>query len=107
MADDDPLVAVVRAADAAEPRRQTLDHMADTVRVAQDWLYEDGFRKVRVDRWEHPTDGMFVELGYVHGEVWFRAWKGSDTIRHSAETRKPGDIQPLVGLVHDVQMGLI
>lgn len=48
--------------------------MANTLGFAQDWLREHRFKQVQLDRWDHP-EGVSIELGYSHGEVWFRGWK--------------------------------
>lgn len=101
MDENQDVVAVVEAADRAEPKATTLDTMADTLRLARNWLELNGFKQLRIDRWG-DGNGMFVELGYVHGEVWFVAWRSDGTARVRAETRKPNDLGPMLDLIGEV-----
>jgi hypothetical protein len=97
---------VVAAADRAEPRLESTHAMADTLAKARATLGRMGFDQERVDRWRKNLPGQYdvtVELGYVHGEVWFRAWRtNAPSIKLSEATRKPDDLGPLFSLLAQV-----
>jgi hypothetical protein len=102
----EPYEHVIEAADRAEPKREATHAMADTLTKARATLGRMWFDQERVDRWRKSVPGKFdvtVELGYVHGEVWFRAWNTqTPTIKLAEATRKPGDLGPLFSLLAQV-----
>lgn len=96
--------AVVDAANEAEPKVQATAAMADTLAYAQDWLNEHNFKQVQLDRWDHPTRWVSIELGYAHGEVWFRGWKRQEketwpVTKMKTTTVHPNDLSALYLLI--------
>lgn len=103
MSENAAVQAVVDAADEAEPKVQTTATMADTLAYAQEWLNERNFKQVQLDRWDHP-DGISIELGYAHGEVWFRGWKRQEkgswpATKIKTTTVHPNDLSALFLLI--------
>lgn len=101
---------VIEAADRVEPKI-TLENMSSTIGTAQAWLRSNGFGKVQLDRWDHP-DGTSIELGYAHGEVWYRGWNrvaGMDWPATKLKTASlhPHDMDPLRKLVEELRTGKI
>jgi hypothetical protein len=102
---NESVLAVVEAAHAAEPKLQATDDMAQTLVQARAWLAENEWQNVRVDRW--TKNSLILELGYVHGEVWFRGWMaGAADIKIQEATRRTGDLTPLWRLI-DEMMGWV
>lgn len=99
-----PLVAVVNASNAAEPQVAGTADMADTLKYAQSWLFDHGFNQVQLDRWDHDNIKVSIELGYSHGEVWYRGWVRKDNeswpiTKLKATSVHPNDLSPLVTLI--------
>lgn len=96
---DDAVQHVVDHANRMVPKRVGTEDMSDTLQYAQDWLTEHNFRRVQLDRWDHER-GVSIELGFAHGEVWFRGWKRQakeawPVTKIKTQTTYPGDLQPL------------
>lgn len=101
MSNDNESVLAVVEASKIDTATVTPD-MASTLMVAREWLRDNGWQNVRVDRW--TKNSLLIELGYVRGEVWFRGWQaGSGDIKLAQATRRPGNLEPLWNLISEME----
>lgn len=103
---DDNIERVIAAADEAEPRVAGTADMGPTLKSAQRFLADYGFKQVQIDRWDHDN-GCSVEMGYAHGEVWYRVWKRQEreqwpVYKLRAVSLHPNDLESLSEAIHQV-----
>lgn len=99
----DSTQAVVDAANEAVPKVAGTSDMAGTVQFAKNWLVEHHFNQIQVDRWDHDN-GISIEMGFVHGEVWWKVWFRVEKEQWPIEklrafTVHPDDLEPLFRVI--------